>query len=54
MPLEDCYVAKTYDDENVEYIKNYYRTNIHYFWPICKRFVSHDYYNRIEKIIQLQ
>ena len=53
-PLEDCYVAKKYDDENVEYIKNYYRTNIHYFWPICKRFVSHDYYNRIEKIIQLQ
>ena len=51
IPLQDCYMAKKYDDDNIEYIKHYYHTIIHFFWPICKQFLSHDYYNRIDKII---
>lgn len=53
IPLQNCYTAKTFDDDNIEYIKHYYYTNIHFFWNICETFIKHDYYGIIDKIIDI-
>ena len=50
-PLLDCYVSKHYDDDTLDYIKHYYYTNIDFFWSIYNTFISHTYYDSIDKII---
>jgi hypothetical protein len=52
IPLGSYYSAKKYDSDTVEYIKQYYETNIYYFWCIFDTSLSYDYYNRIDKIIK--
>ena len=51
LPLQKCYVPKSYDTDSLHYIKSYYNTNIDYFWSGCKLLITDSYYNKVCKII---
>ena len=50
--LDSSYSAIYCDTDNMNYIKQYYQTNINFFWNIFNTSLTYDYYNRVNKIIK--